>query len=108
MFFREKDFNWEQVAPGIERQITGYDDVLMMVAVRFQKEAIGVLHHHIHSQATYIAKGIFEVQIGTNKEKLATGDTFFVPSNIEHGVICLEEGILIDVFSPSRKDFLND
>ena len=34
------------------------------------------------------------------------GDSVYMPSNAEHGVTCLEEGILVDVFNPMRKDFL--
>jgi quercetin dioxygenase-like cupin family protein len=26
--------------------------------------------------------------------------------NVEHGAVCLSAGVLIDVFSPAREDFL--
>jgi quercetin dioxygenase-like cupin family protein len=29
-----------------------------------------------------------------------------VPSNVVHGCVCLEAGMLVDVFSPHREDFL--
>jgi hypothetical protein len=29
-----------------------------------------------------------------------------MPSNVEHGVTALEDGILVDVFNPMRQDFL--
>jgi len=29
------------------------------------------------------------------------------PSNAMHGAVCLEDGLLIDVFSPAREDFIN-
>ena len=29
-----------------------------------------------------------------------------MPSGVTHGVTCLEEGILCDVFNPMREDFL--
>jgi hypothetical protein len=31
---------------------------------------------------------------------------YFVPSDLEHGAVCLEDGELIDVFHPLREDFL--
>jgi quercetin dioxygenase-like cupin family protein len=31
-----------------------------------------------------------------------------VPSNARHGVVCIEAGVLVDVFSPLRKDFLDE
>ena len=106
MFFKTKEHRWENVDKGIERQIIGYDNSLMMVMVRFQKDAIGVLHQHVHSQATYIAEGKFEVCIEDEKVILEKGDSFFAETNKVHGVVCLEEGLLVDTFSPMREDFL--
>jgi quercetin dioxygenase-like cupin family protein len=36
------------------------------------------------------------------------GDSFFVAPHVEHGAVCIEEGILIDTFSPYREDFVKD
>jgi quercetin dioxygenase-like cupin family protein len=105
-FFKDTDSEWEIVETGISRKIVGHDTNIMMVKVAFEKGAIGTLHSHIHSQTTYVAKGIFEVNINGTKQTLEPGDCFFAPSNAEHGVTCLETGELIDVFSPARKDFL--
>jgi len=38
----------------------GYDGQLMMVKVEFEKGAVGTLHEHYHSQATYVADGFPE------------------------------------------------
>jgi quercetin dioxygenase-like cupin family protein len=38
---------------------------------------------------------------------LKAGDVFHVPSNVIHGAVCLEKGVLVDVFSPMREDFFN-
>ena len=63
-FQQEEDRSWIQVDPGVERMIMGYNRDLMMVKVRFQKNAVGALHSHKHVQSTYIAEGVFEVIIG--------------------------------------------
>ncbi|VXB54581.1 Pectin degradation protein KdgF [Flavobacterium sp. 9AF] len=106
MFSESKNYNWEKIDDNLQRAIVGYDNSLMLTIVRFKKGGIGYLHHHFHSQAAYIASGTFEVQIEEVKKILHTGDSFFIPSNQKHGVICLEEGVLIESFSPSREDFL--
>ena len=46
VFQFEKELKWEHPAPGIRRQITGYDGQLMMVKVEFEKGAVGTLHEH--------------------------------------------------------------
>jgi quercetin dioxygenase-like cupin family protein len=97
---------WETVAPGVQRGILGYDGALMMVAVRFENGAVGAPHHHAHRQVTYIAEGSFEVTIDGQTRTLAAGGSFFVPPNAVHGVIALSAGVLVDVFTPAREDFL--
>ena len=97
---------WEDLGAGVKRKILAYDNNLMMVLVSFQKDAIGYTHNHIHTQVTYVANGSFEVEIEDTKKILKTGDCFFVPSNLKHGVTALEDGTLIDIFTPMREDFI--
>ena len=97
---------WEDLGAGIRRKILGYDAGLMMTHIEFKMGAIGKVHKHEHRQVTFIQKGSFEVQIGGKKQILKSGDSFFVPSNVEHGVVALEESLLVDVFAPMREDFL--
>ncbi len=97
---------WETPSPGLTRQIMGFDGQIMLVKVKFEKGAIGYVHEHYHSQSTYVVSGTFEVMIGGEKRVLQAGDGFYIEPDISHGAVCLDEGILIDVFSPVRQDFL--
>lgn len=72
VFQFEKELKWEHPAPGIRRQIMGYDGQLMMVKVEFEKGAVGTLHEHYHSQATYVASGKFELTIGDRRRLLCS------------------------------------
>lgn len=105
-FLIDSETDWEVVGEGIKRKIMGYDDKLMMVNVLFEKGAIGTLHEHYHSQVTNVSKGTFEVIIGGVSKVMKQGDCFYIPPHIVHGVVCLEDGLLIDVFSPIREDFI--
>lgn len=97
--------DWEDVGPGLKRQIMGYDKKILMARVLFEKGAVGTVHEHYHSQVTYVVSGKFELQVGTEKKVIGPGDGFYIPPHTEHGAICLEQGELIDVFSPIREDF---
>jgi quercetin dioxygenase-like cupin family protein len=48
------------------------------------------------------------VEIGGEKKVLRAGDAFYIPPNVLHGAVCLEPGVLIDIFSPMREDFINN
>ncbi|PBQ31363.1 cupin [Sphingobacteriaceae bacterium] len=97
---------WTELGNGVKRQIVSYDENVMLVKVKFDSGAIGVLHQHPHVQMSYVESGVFEYTIDGAKQILRKGESCFVPSNKLHGCVCLETGILLDVFSPCRQDFL--
>jgi quercetin dioxygenase-like cupin family protein len=105
-FIYDSNFEWETVDAGVRRKIMAYDERVMMVKVDFETGAIGKLHHHYHTQISHVHSGSFEVEVAGEKQILNAGDVFFVPSNVIHGVVCLEAGMLLDVFSPMREDFI--
>lgn len=65
----------ESGGEGIERRVLAYSDDLMLVENRFQKGAVGKLHHHPHTQISYIKSGSFEFTIGGEKRIVREGDT---------------------------------
>ncbi len=105
-FLIDQDQEWEVVGEGVKRKIMGYDDKIMLVKVHFDKGGIGYEHKHYHSQTTYVASGSFEFKIGNQIKIVKEGDSVYIPPNELHGAECLETGILIDVFSPIREDFM--
>ena len=104
---KDDSLTWEKLNDKLERKIMVYEDKMMMVKVRFQKGGIGDLHKHEHVQQSYVISGSFEVNIEGIKEILSAGDVFYIPSDTMHGVVCLEKGELLDVFTPYRKDFIS-
>jgi len=105
-FFPGDVIETEDLGDGVKRKITAYNDNLMCVEVHFEKGAVGALHSHPHEQITYILSGKFEFNIGGKKMVLKAGDSTFKQPDIEHGALCLESGVLLDIFTPCRKDFL--
>jgi quercetin dioxygenase-like cupin family protein len=105
-FIENDQLNWQQVEEGIQRSVIAYDQKIMLVKVRFKAGWIGAVHSHHQSQITYVESGVFEVEIGQNKQILKQGDAYYVSPDALHGARCLEDGVLIDTFSPIREDFL--
>lgn len=107
-FVENESIKWDELSKEARRKIMLYNSDLMLVKVEFKQGGIGDIHAHSHTQLTYIEKGKFEVLINETQKILSAGDAFFVPSNSLHGVKCLEEGTLIDIFNPLREDFLTE
>ena len=106
MFVHNQDVTPTPCEPGVERKVLCYDQNLMMCEIHFQTGAKGNFHSHVHEQITYVAKGRFEFTVAGETSIVSQGDSVYMPSNSEHGVTCLEEGILVDVFSPMRETFI--
>ena len=105
-FIFAKDKQWEPAGEGVTRQVLGYDGQVMLVKVKFEKGAVGTPHTHYHTQTTYVASGKFEFTIGDEKKIVEAGDGIYMEPDVLHGCVCLEEGLLIDCFSPMRADYL--
>ena len=98
----------EIVGEGVTRQLFGYDDNILMARVEFEGGAEGYVHAHPHSQVSYVESGEFDVYIDGVKQRLGPGDSFYIYPNLDHGAVCRKAGVLLDVFSPIREDFLNE
>ena len=105
-FVLSGETSWETVGAGVRRQVLGHGPDLMMVRVEFERGAVGTLHHHPHRQVTYVAAGAFEATVAGETRRFQPGDCFYVAAELDHGVVAVEPGTLIDVFTPAREDFL--
>ncbi|MDO5658704.1 MAG: cupin domain-containing protein [Paracoccus sp. (in: a-proteobacteria)] len=88
------------------RSVLAHDPALMLVRFAFRKGDRGAPHAHPHVQSTYVQSGRFRFEICGRRFEVGPGDAFIIPSGATHGCECLEEGVLIDSFTPRRDDFL--
>lgn len=105
-FAFDGELPWEPAGEGIRRKVLTYDAGVMMVRVAFEAKAVGVAHSHPHIQCSLVETGVFDITIAGRTERLRPGDSFLVPSNAIHGAVPIEAGILLDVFTPMRDDFV--
>ncbi|MGF1702886.1 cupin domain-containing protein [Photobacterium makurazakiensis] len=106
MFVFNNEISIEDLGEGVSRKILAHSDNMMSVEVHFEDGAIGALHTHPHEQLTYVLSGEFEFTIGNDTRIVKAGDTMYKEPEILHGCRCLKAGILIDTFTPMRKDFV--
>lgn len=106
MFVFNDQIILEDLGKGVSRKVLAHSDNMMAVEVHFDKGAIGPMHSHPHEQLTYVLSGSFEFTINKQIKVVNIGDTMYKKPNVEHGCVCLEAGVLLDNFTPMRKDFL--
>lgn len=102
---REKEYT--DLGGGVRRKVLAYSDNIMNVELRFVQGAKGEMHSHPHEQIGYVIEGslVFHEE-GREDVVLNTGDTYIVAPNVMHGIDCLTEVKLLDIFTPMREDFI--
>ena len=96
----------QESAPGVTKRVLAYNDGLMCVENSFEEGAVGKLHSHAHTQITYIVEGEFAFTIDGETRVVKKGDTLLKEHGVEHGCTCLKKGVLLDIFTPMREDFV--
>ena len=90
----------------VTRKVLAHGGGMLAAEVSFKKDSIGALHSHPHEQIGYVLEGSFELNMNGEKYIIKKGDTYYTEPNLEHGVVALEDGKLLDIFTPQREDFL--
>ena len=106
MFVTGKEVPARDLGGGVSRKVLAHGEPLMAVEVAFEAGAVGSMHTHPHVQISYVLEGKFEATIGKETRVIQAGDTYYTEPDQPHGVVCLERGRLLDVFTPRREDFL--
>lgn len=107
MTFSTKDIQPVILDPLVQRKVLPTSEGLMLVEVHFKKGGIGAVHEHAsHEQVSYVLSGRFEAHVGDEVRILEKGDGFVADKNTPHGLVALEDSVVLDAFTPIRKDFL--
>lgn len=101
-----QEINFTKLDEKSSRKVLAYGDDLMAVEVSFAQGGRGAEHFHQHAQISYILRGTFRFSFGDAEALVKTGDCIYIEPNQVHQVSCLEDGIVLDVFTPKRDDFL--
>ena len=96
----------EQLEAGVQRQMIVGEN-LMICRLRLAPNVVTPAHDHPHEQITLVEQGRVLFTIGDEQRIAQAGDVLHFPSGTWHGATMLdEEVVLVDIFSPIRKDFL--
>jgi quercetin dioxygenase-like cupin family protein len=92
--------------PGLVRRVGAYNDRLLLVEHRMDRNWVGAAHSHPHDQVVYVVSGRLKVTCAGIPFEVRAGDSLVVRGGVEHQASALEESIVIDVFTPCRHEFL--
>jgi len=81
-------------------------DRLTLAVVDLAPNSVVSEHKHENEQLGFIVRGSMTMRIGTEVLELRAGDTYVIPSEVEHGAAAGPDGCTAtDVFAPVRADW---
>jgi quercetin dioxygenase-like cupin family protein len=63
-------------------------------------------HQHPQEQIVHILSGRMKLIVDGKPHEMTTGDSYYLASNVPHGVETIEETRVLDTFSPPRDEYL--
>ena len=63
-------------------------------------------HQHPHEQIVHILSGRIKLIVDGTPHEMKTGDSYYLASNVPHGVETIVDTMVLDTFSPPRDDYL--
>jgi quercetin dioxygenase-like cupin family protein len=105
VFVNQKDVPPFSLVPGITMQsVAGVR--IMLTWVTIDPGQTVPQHQHPQEQAGVVLEGILSLTMLGQTHDLKVGDAYTIPPNLPHSATSKDGCKVLDVFSPSRDDFL--
>jgi quercetin dioxygenase-like cupin family protein len=106
MYQKHSESGYTLAIPGISQKTLVYGERTLMTEFLLKKGSRLPQHSHPHEQTGYLVNGRIRLSIGSEEYDVMPGDSWCIPSGVEHGAEILEDSVGIEVFSPVREDYL--
>jgi unsaturated pyranuronate lyase len=97
---------WIELCPGIKRRTLTSGQTMYQMIAELEGGSLMPEHRHAQEQVVHILQGRMRLIVDGTPHELAPGDSFYLASNIPHGVETIENTRVLDTFSPPRDEYL--
>jgi quercetin dioxygenase-like cupin family protein len=91
---------------GIIAESLVFGDVMHLLKFHVKQGTVMPTHSHAHEQIGYLVKGKMIMTIDGLENEIEAGDSWAIKGNVPHSIRMIEEGLIIEAFSPIRQDYL--
>ncbi len=102
----QEEHPWIEICPGIRRCTHAHGRTMYQMIAQLAAGSRMPAHAHPQEQIVHILSGRMKLIVNGVTHELKTGQSFYLASNVPHGVETLEETRVLDTFSPPREDYL--
>lgn len=102
-------YDWNQITPEQLNPLTTrkaiHSGSMTIARLELRKDAVVPEHSHHNEQITLVESGALEFSIEGGRQVVRAGESLVIPPHAPHGVVALEDTVVMDIFSPSRDDW---
>ena len=106
MFYKKNSYPHKKVIDGVKFISLVHGEKTHLTEFRLEKGSKIPQHSHPQEQTGYLVSGKLTFTIAGESIEAGPGDGWNIPGNVEHGVVVLDDALVIEVFSPPREDYL--
>jgi quercetin dioxygenase-like cupin family protein len=97
---------WIDIAPGIRRRTITHGASMYQMIAKLDAGSRMPEHKHPQEQVVHILEGKMRLIVAGEPHELRGGESFYLATNVPHGVETIEDTMVLDTFSPPRDDYL--
>jgi len=95
-----------EICPGITRRTVAHGNTMYQMLATLAAGSRMPAHSHPQEQIVHILEGNMRLIVDGVPHDLSTGDSYYLATNVSHGVETLSATRVLDTFSPPRTDYL--
>ena len=95
-----------EICPGITRRTVANGKTMYQMLATLAAGSRMPEHRHAQEQIVHILEGQMRLIVDGVPHELSAGDSFYLASNVPHGVETILPTRVLDTFSPPRDDYL--
>jgi quercetin dioxygenase-like cupin family protein len=95
-----------EICPGITRRTVVYGKNMYQMIATLAAGSVMPAHSHPQEQIVHILEGKMRLIVEGVPHELSTGDSFYLASDVPHGVETISATRVLDTFSPPRDEYL--
>src|SRR5438874_7508683 len=95
---------WIEICPGIRRRTHAHGRTMYQMVAELTAGSRMPEHRHSQEQIVHILSGRRRLIVEGTSHELATGDVFYLASNIPDGGERIEDTRVLDTVSPRREE----
>jgi quercetin dioxygenase-like cupin family protein len=97
---------WIDICPGIRRRTVTHGATMYQMIAELKAGSKMPEHQHPQEQIIHILSGRMRVFAKGGTHELCAGESYYLASNVPHGVETPEETRVLDTFSPPRNEYI--